>query len=697
MKSKFTPLLQCFLVLMLFGIGCKKRSEDVPDVLKEVNFREMIVPNGFNYSTTQLKNLNVKVGLLGGEAYEGAKFDVYLDNPHDYIGEPEELNKLRKVMSITLNKEGKYNTELKLPGYIEKIYLVSKSVGIPDYFELSASSTGFNLNYLPVNQEVTRSYSLMNKLSSVRGAVSAGNLGAQAIKSWSNVGFPDYLIDPIPVPAAFLNRISAALPRGQKVNTDFMGSGAPRTIVLDLKPGQTADVNITFLFANSANKNTLGYYWYPTNTPPASAAAIVNKGYIFPSTSRTTVTDYSGLVAGNTVKLTGPNADGSFPPNTSIGFFLIANGFTPSSTVGTPGTINTGRTTYYSNKNFNAAGTSGNMNGVKERMIAIYDQSTNKIVWSVEDGTDGDYSDVAFFATWNPNEAINTDEFPKVPTVPGQTPDIIYTPSANTKGTLLFEDSWPKLADFDMNDMVLNYRHAAKVDDFGQLVSEVNFSFDLVAVAAKQNNGFAVMIPNVAPGLVASISKLNFSGQNINTIQDITYSVEPGHTNDLVIKLFDGASTIMGGDCINNEGSGCAVGGTKTFSFTVKFTSPVKVSDFNNISPFIIPRGNRAFETHLANQRPSVKADTRYFGTDDDGSVPGQGKYYLSNAKNSVGNINWAVEVPEQIPYPKSGQSMTLAYPNFVEWAKSGNALKKDWYTNGTGNRVMSKLVNPPN
>lgn len=656
----------------------------------------MVVPDGFNYSNTQLQGLKVKVRLLSGDPYEGAKFDIYLDNPHDYIDQPEELSKLRKVMSITLDNEGKYNTELKLPGYAEKIYLVSKSVGIPDYFEVNRSSTGFNLNYLPAAQEVTRTYSFAGKLASARTAVGIANFGTQAVKSWSNVGYPDYLTDPITVPATFLNRIGSALPRGQKVNPAFMGSTAPRTIVLDLKPGQTADVKITFLFANSANKNTLGYYWYPTNNPPASVAAIVNKGYIFPSTSRTSVTDYSGLIAGNTVKLTGPNADGSFPPNTTIGFFLIANGFTPSSNVGTPGTINTGRTTYYANKNFNTAGTTGNMNGVKERMIAIYDQATNKIVWSVEDGTDGDYSDVAFFATWNPNEAVNTGEFPKVPEVPGQTPDIIYNPSASTKGTLLFEDSWPRLADFDMNDMVLNYRHAAKVDDFGQLVTEVNFMFDLVSVAAKQNNGFSVMMPNIPPSLVSSISKLNFNNQNLNTAQDINYAIEPGHTKDLVIKVFDGASTVMGGDCINNEGNSCSIGGVKVFSFTVKFTSPVKVSDFNQISPFIIPRGQRAIETHLANQRPSAKADPKYFGMDDDGSVPSQGKYYLSNKKNSVGNINWAVDIPEQIPYPKSGESMTAAYPNFVEWARSGNTIKKDWYTNAAGNRILSKLINLP-
>lgn len=710
MKLRTLSLL--FFLFTVAIIACKKKEDVKPEVQEEIDFKKMSVPLGFDYATTSDQNLNVSVVLLGGQPYKGAEFDVYLDDPADYIDNLASLEKLRNIVSLRLDEKGTISTTLRIPDYIQKVYLVSKSIGIPEYFELAKSSNGFSLVYNPNQPQVSKTGALANlsfyqngfQLQSTGGNVFSGlptlsdvNTNT-TIRSWSNVGFPDYLTTPVYVNPTFLERFKAALPKGVPVpaGSNYLDSSIPRTIVLDLKPGQTADVTVTFMFANSANKNTLGYYWYPTNTPPASAAAIpaANKGYIFPSTSRSTTTNYSGLVAGHTVKLVGPNTDGSFPPNTTIGFFLISNSFTPT-TVGTPGTINTSRVTYYSNSSYNVAGSTGNMSGKKERMVTLYDEATNKIVWSIEDGTDGDYSDIAFFASWNPNEAIDVSKFPKLPTAPKSDSDYIFYPAKNVKGTLLFEDCWPSLADFDMNDMVVNHNYTGLLDQSAaNKISEVNFTFDLASISAQQNNSFAVMVPDVPPSQVAIVTNLNFDGANINSNKTLTYAVESGHTNDMVIRVFDGASTILGGNNINNTSTTRAV---ETFSFTVKFNPSITVANFNKISPFLIPRGNRSYEIHLANHRPSVKANKAVFGTFDDNSSVGAGRYFLSNTKNSLGNITWAIDVPEKIPFPKTGQSMTGAYPNFASWATSGAASHTDWYTNGVANRVAEKLVNPPN
>jgi LruC domain-containing protein len=700
---KFRILSPVLLYVALSFWGCKKQEKIEPELVEGVNFKEMKVPNGFDYATTALQDLNVHVELLGGEPYKGAEFDVCLDNPSAYLDQQESPEKLRRIMSIRLDEKGNYATELRIPQHIEKVYLLSKSIGIPEYFELSKSTTGFSVNYNPNSSKSPKTSGTAKFSNSgvMTNELFSAGFTTAAVRSWNNVGFPDYLTNPVYVNPSFLQRFKSALPKGVPVpvGSNYLNSSVPRNIVLDLKPGQTANVSITFMFANSANKNTLGYYWHPTNSKPASASAIpaANKGYIFPSTSRTNTTDYSGLVAGNTVELIGPNADGSFPPNTTIGFFLIANSFTPTA-VGTPGLINTTRTTYYSDYNLNTAGSTGYMAGKKERMVTLYDEATNKIVWSIEDGTDGDYSDIAFFASWNPNEAINVDNFPKLPTVPRTDSDYIFYPAKNVKGTLLFEDCWPRLADFDMNDMVVNHNYVGLLDQSAaNKVSEVNFTFDLASISAQQNNSFAVMVPNIAPSQVAIVTNVNFDGANINSNRNVSYAVESGHTNDVVIRVFDGATTILGGNNVNNIGEGSTTRAVETFSFTIKFNPSISVSDFNKISPFMIPRGNRNVEIHLSNRRPSIKANKALFGTDDDNSSVAAGRYYLSNTKNSAGNINWAIDVPEKIPYPKSGASMTLAYPNFVSWATSGATSHLDWYTNGTGNRVTDKLVNPPN
>ena len=680
------------LIALALLSSCKKADKEETIVEEEgtVDFKQMPVPDNFSYSTTNQQSLDVEVLLLGKIPYEGARFEVYLDDPTAGLDDPAALESLRMIQSFRLNSKGQYLSEIKLPSYVEKIYLLSKSIGIPEIFQLNRTTTGFKLRY----DAGSATYPF--KQTSLKGGVSIFQSGAAktSARSWNNVGFPDYLSEPFYVSSRFLQRFQTAVPYKTPVNTSFLDNSIPRNIVLDLKPGQTADVSITFMFSTSQNKNTLGYYWYPTNTPPATKEDIVNKGYIFPSASRSTVTDYSGLVAGQTVRLLGPNADGTFPPNMTIGFFLISNGFVPSTDPAVPGTIRTTRTTYYSDKRFNNAGGTGNMTGRTERMVVLYDEATNKIVWAVEDGTDGDYSDIAFFASWNPNEAVPTKDYPKLPDVPRTDNDFVYYPGKNLKGTLMYEDCWPRLGDFDMNDMVLNHNYIGYKDENGN-ISDIIFNYDLKAISAQMNNSFGVMIPGIAPGNVQIVTNTTPEGINNNSNPSRSYEVEEGHTNDVVVKVFDGAATIMGGIVVNNTGDGAITRNAEKFSFTVRFKQPISIGTFNSISPFIIPNGKRNVETHLANRRPSVKINTAKYGTEDDNTSTGAGRYFLSNTRNSLGNLTWAVEVPSEIPYTKSGKSMTRAFPKFADWATSGGVLSPNWYTNESGNRATTLLVNP--
>lgn len=688
MKLKTTKLGTCLMLLLLGASACKKNPIEVRQE-PERDFKGMKVPNDFSYNNNEVLPLSAEVLLLGNTPYDGAKFEIYLDDLSTAIDADQFPDSLRMIGQFKLDAKGKYLSEVKVPTNTKKLYLLSKSIGIPQYFELEKTSAGFQMKY-----DAETAYGKSKPVNAVSFSRMASVAAFAAVpRSWDNVGFPDYLSAPIYVSSRFLRRFQAAVPYKTPVNPDYLKTDIPRSIVLDLKPGQTADVKITFMFANSANKNTLGYYWFNTNTPPANAAAITNKNYIFPSTSRQNTTNYSGLVAGNTVTLVGPNADGSFPPNTTIGFFLISNGFTPTA-AGSPGQINTNRTTYYSNQNFNAPGTSANMLNVKERMVSLYDEATNRIVWAIEDGVDGDYSDVAFFATWNPNEAVPKDKYPPLPEVPQTDADFVYYPAKDLKGTLLFEDCWPRLADFDMNDMVINHNYTGLLDENGK-ISQLNVKFDLTSVSAQQNNGFALLIPNVPSANIQSISNLNMNGSNTNSNLQQSYAVETGNSRDAVIRVFDNASAILGGNEVNNVGAGNITAPAKTFSFTVNMKPAMTVADFHNISPFVTGRGVRSVEIHLANRRPSFLVNTSLFKTEDDNSSASTGVYYLSNTRNSLGNLCWAVDVPMKIPYPKSGKAIIAAYKNFEEWATSGGKQKTDWYTSGTGNRVAGLLVYP--
>ena len=68
----------------------------------------------------------------------------------------------------------------------------------------------------------------------------------------------------------------------------------------------------------TSQKNSFGYYTFPTNQPPKSAADIQKITYVFPSVGNGTP-----LQAGDKVKL------GRFEPGTSIGLVLLQDAWDP--------------------------------------------------------------------------------------------------------------------------------------------------------------------------------------------------------------------------------------------------------------------------------------------------------------------------------------------------------------------------------
>ena len=88
---------------------------------------------------------------------------------------------------------------------------------------------------------------------------------------------------------------------------------------------------------------------------------------------------------------------------------------------------------------------------------------------------DQDFNDIVFYVTASPGAINNwglqpidnptdsdgdgvSDEFDQYPTDPARAYNS-YWPSKRTYATIAFEDEWPKTADYDMNDLVVNYRY----------------------------------------------------------------------------------------------------------------------------------------------------------------------------------------------------------------------------------------------
>jgi LruC domain-containing protein len=473
----------------------------------------------------------------------------------------------------------------------------------------------------------------------------------------------------------------------RKLHPQYLQSSATADIIIT----QTADVWITFVSEGAGYLNSVGYYTYPTNSPPQSPADINTVNYIFPNASLPG--SGGNLKSGSKVKL------GRFNAGTSIGFILLANAWNGGSQ-----TVNSNATKFYSTTACNPE-TDPNL---KKHTVLLYSTSPNLFLIGFDDqnrqtgGSDNDFNDVVFYATSNPVTAISTtnvepidkpvdsdgdgvtdtfDQFPNDPT----RAYISYYPSQTTFGTLLFEDLWPATGDYDMNDMVVGYRYKTITNAQNQAV-EIYADYMVEASGASYVSGFGVQFP-------FSASKVKtVTGQKLvgGYIKQNANGTEASQSNAVIIP-FDSYKAIIqrpGGYYINTQNGAPYITGD-TLHVYMSFTNPISASTLGNapFNPFLISNQRRGYEVHLANTLPTDLADKKLFGTLQDNTNPAMGNYYLSKK-----SWPWALNFAAPFDYSAEGISIGKSYNYFLQWAQSGGTLHKDWYLNNPGNRNESMI-----
>ena len=281
-----------------------------------------------------------------------------------------------------------------------------------------------------------------------------------------------------------------------------------------------------------------------------------------------------------------------------------------------------------------------------------------------------------------------------------------YFPSATQAGTLAFEDLWPAKGDYDFNDVVVDYK-LQTVTNAANNVVEVNGAFTLRATGGCFNDGFGFQIDGITPDKICSV--------NGNSISHVTiYSIGPngletGQTYATCI-VFDDSHRVLG-LCQGNTEKGAAFSPYVTLNVRLVFInngipapggvvagSQLTPAVFNffivgetltgqvigNVQPTFQDRGK---EIHLAGRVPTSRANTALFGTRDDDTRPGEGKYY-----KTANNLPWGVNILQGFDYPIEKTPVNEAYLHFIEWAASSGTAYPDWYSNAPGYRDPSKI-----
>ena len=657
-----------FAVLALLVAGCNKNNDN-PESPKTIY--DLKISPKFLFETDQHVSIELKALANDNTPLKGVVFTLF----DDYLE-----NGGKQLLSGVTDENGMFTAEYQFPAIMQKVLVTTNYIGLPHDTLANLENGKLKLTFGGSQKGITK--------SSGKGLLKSSLINFYYMGTFNSQGKPNYLLPQnYPVSSQLLQDLNNSFPERIPINQQYLNLNNE----YDFKLTAYSDVWIVFISEGAGYKNTLGYYKYNLNSSPTSPAQIDSGFIIFPNVS------FQGsggqLQTGNQVYL------GRFPANTGIGFFLIANGFSN-------GQVGTGNGIYYTNYSFNPESTSAK----KKHSITLIDPARDIFLMGFEDlnrdgWSDNDFNDALFFIVANPIENIVTTNFP-IPSYVGNDadgdgiPDNVdeyptdpvrafnnYYPGQNTFATLAFEDMWPYKADYDFNDMVIDY-NINQITNGSNKVVEIQSKWVLRAMGASYHNGFGFQL-GVAPESVSALT-----GQHLTEgIVNLNANGTEASQNKAVIMVFDDGYKILPSSTSGftgvNTSPGQAFVTPDTLRVKVTFAQPQTMAQVGAppFNPFMFINKNRGREVHLSNQPPTSLADASLFNTYDDTSNPATGRYYRTQ-----NNLPWVINIVNKFAYPFEKIPVTDAHLKFAPWAESSGTNYPDWYLDKNGYRNASKI-----
>jgi LruC domain-containing protein len=663
---KFSFLFTVFLLTLM---SCQK-EQSVASLNADASLNALVLPPDFSFSTSVEHEVDVSVRGQNNEVLSGVKVLIYSEKP---------VNEGLLLSTGFTNDQGVYHDRIRIPAHFKKVYVLCNQMG----FE--------NAQWLPVSSIMKAQFGgavtphANGKTTGVKQRIPAGG-NIYYMGTYNQNGLPDYLESPGDViDQSLLDDMSAALPEQKPVPT-YNPSYLNQANTLNIQVSALSEVWVTFVTEGAGYKNSLAYYAYDTDNPPATAADIDSIFVVIPNVS----IGYGSndLHSGDKVSL------GIFPAGKTIEWVLLQNAYNINSQ-----SVNVNAPKVFSNPAFNPG------SGTQKQHTVRFEDATRQLylngfedIHRTSPASDQDFNDCIFYVSANPFSAINNgsgpvlepaadtdgdgvgdadDEFPNDPE---------RAATVDFSGALGFEDLWPAKGDYDFNDMVVDYEIKHVLNASNKVV-DVEAEWTIKAVGAGYDNGFGWQFDNVTSASVESVNGMapasalvGLNGNGTEAAQTFATIIAWEKTSDVIEHA--------GGMFINTvPNDPVATPASKQIS--IHFSNPVDVTTLGlpPYNAFIFIDGDRSREVHMGDASPTDLASASWFGTEDDDSDLANGKTY-----KSVNNMPWAIHVAGSFAYPVEKTAINEAYLNFANWATSGGSLFANWYLDLPGYRNTPKV-----
>lgn len=672
----------CFATMVLGLVSCQDKDYYDPDLKPDSNGD----PSLMDFSTSQDVKLNLTYADVPATFI--SVFDVYTENPMfgAITGQPHLRSDLTPIAG-GIAVGGQIELNKTIPAGVKELYLYSPDLFIPPLFSATIENGVANFEEVDLSTLVTNEATTRTLGDNKVDGYLTKNYSVGQKPSVSISHRPDY-IDRTGNVSSFLNTVTSAFPNGHKADQQYYEDAL---IYLH----ESAEVWVSVIHSDGSWNNALSYFCFNgTKQELANASKDQIKEIVaFPRAKLSS--ERNGLKNNEYVKLLyfdGINYVDKFPKNVTVGFVLRADGYDINNrNLKTPDGI------YYSLNAWNPE-----PEGISKQHTIYFNAQTDKSkdpivcfgfedmsnevrykervnigtswwpIWVTRDcAGDGDCNDVMFHVDINPITAI--DPPPPVP-VPGTR---YHTESR--KGTLAFEDNWPKKGDYDLNDVVVNYESKttyiqATEDNIpvGPItLTSLEDKITLAHSGADYTNAFAYKL-YISPSLVESI-----------TIDNVAYTpISDG--DGFIIKISDDVATDVSSVKTGSEYD-CT---PKLFDVKVNFIeNAITQEQFNNnklyapYNPYIIPDNKKGYEVHLAYYPPTNNADYELFNTEDDRSDKNK-LWYVGEVDNPYPFAIHLFNVDGFKKIPRESLSIDKSYPEFEKWVSSKFGDFLQWYEN---------------
>lgn len=627
--------------------------------------------NKFNFSSKKTVDIKLQYDVKAGYPVE---FELYstsplaLDEFKSYVKNRE----LTPFLSGRTDNTGKVSFTGELPASVSEIYAYSTGIGVPVLMKASVSSTGSTSKFTPVT--VTPKQMMSTRAVGDR---------ASGTNSWLTYSIS--LAKPV-LPAVSMTisesdkkLIDASFPENQDydlVKTYYRSSiqlnKEARVKIYSVKHGATSE-----------RTNALAYFTYTKDSEQVKPEDVnSNLQLAFNSLNKSTLegSGYQLLNNGNEI----------FEAGTKIGFALLPDV--------NPDQIETNNIhllySCYNTGSWNVYGypKSGTDTGLERAsaphmvvsLLRVTADGHAIMAISFEDqpfsgthGTNkGNFRDDIFILEIDPKDAL-PDDLPEPPT---DEPE--YDVEFASAGILCFEDNWPHIGDYDMNDVVLAYERAI-LYSYAKGTMGLREKFRFLNNGATFTNGFAYQMLGVSKSSITKCTLVSEDYQCEGQGLDVTAA-----DNEAVITLFDNGKQIPLG---------------ATFEVNSVFALG---NNFIAVNPFIVVHKNEVkdmfsqgrVEVHLPtadkstlNNRflPTSKMNTAFWGQYADRSQPEKNIYYVREGNYPFAlDINWDASKDGSVSkfkIPTEGRSIDFSYPEFTKWVESSGKTNTDWFLRPSG------------